>query len=166
MNLVHLSLYIVTPYYCFVHVVLVPFGLVYVPIPPPAAKYLSRKSPGNVVYVGSLPNESLAIVPLKITLVRLLQLLNAAVPIDVMPVGMLMLVRLVQLENALSPIDVTLSGMVMSVRLLQPVNAAHPIDVTPSGMLMLVRLLQVLNAEVPIDVTPAGMLMLVRLVQL
>jgi len=32
---------------CFDHVVLVPFGLVYVPMPPPVAKYLVRKSPGN-----------------------------------------------------------------------------------------------------------------------
>ena len=32
-------------YYRFVHVLLEPFALVYVPMPP--ARYLSRKSPGN-----------------------------------------------------------------------------------------------------------------------
>ena len=90
---------------------LVVFGLVYVPIPPPAERYLVRKSPGNGV---ELPNESLAIVPLNVTLVRL-----------------------VQLTNALSPIDVTLLGMVMLVRLVQPKNAPPPIDVTPAGMVTL-----------------------------
>ena len=88
--------------------------MVYVPIPPPAARYLVRKSPGNDV----LLNEP--IVPLNVTLVRPVQSLNALKPISVTLAGMVMLVRLVQLRNALKPIDVTPAPMVMLVRLVQP----------------------------------------------
>ena len=51
------------------------------------------------------------------------------------------LVRLVQKLNALFPILVTLSGIVTLVRLLQPVNTIPPMLVTLSGISMLVRLL-------------------------
>ena len=91
--------------------------LVYVPMPPPvAAKYLSRKSPGNE----ALPNEPLAIVPANVTLASLLQPSNALLPIDVTVAGMVMTVRPVQPLNASLPIDVTLAGMVMLVRPVQP----------------------------------------------
>jgi len=52
---------------CFVHVV-PPLCLVYVPGPPPVARYLSRKSPGNEPFELKL---SEAIVPSKVTPVRL-----------------------------------------------------------------------------------------------
>ena len=78
--------------------------MVYVPIPPPAAKYLVRKSPGNG---RKLPTEPLAIVPLNVTLVRLVQSSNTQLPIDVTLAGMIMLVRLVQYLNTVSPIVVS-----------------------------------------------------------
>ena len=56
----------------------------------------------------------------KVTLVRLLQPLNASLPMLVTLDGMVMLVRLLQLQNARYPMLVTLEGMVMLVRLLQP----------------------------------------------
>jgi hypothetical protein len=111
---------------------------------------------------------------------------------------MVMLVRLVQPLNALLPIVVMLSGMVMLVRLVQPRNALLPIEVTdapdnalgrttfpeaeeasikyavfPEALIRyfmeLVSSLKespvLLNALFPIEVTLSGIVTLVRLVQ-
>ena len=80
--------------HCFVQVLL-PFGLVYVPMPP--ARYLARKSPGNA---GWKPEEPLAILaeeilPSNFTLVRLL-VSKAPIPMLVTPGPIVTLVRLVQ----------------------------------------------------------------------
>jgi hypothetical protein len=100
----------------FVHVV--PFaGLVYVPMPPPPARYLSRKSPGNELLELKFAS---TIVPWNVTLVRLVQPLKAKFPMLVTLLGMVMLVRLVQLLKTLDLMLVTLLGMVTSVRLAQP----------------------------------------------
>ena len=48
--------------------------------------------------------------------------------------GIMMEVRLEQLENALLPIEVTELGMLMEVRLEQPENALSPMEVTELGM--------------------------------
>jgi len=92
-------------------------GAVVVYVPMPAARYLSRKSPGKGVVVLKL---AVAIVPLNVTLVRLVQPSKALPPILVTLLGMVMLVRLVQLEKALVPMVVTLVGMVTLLRLAQP----------------------------------------------
>ena len=55
-------------------------------------------------------------------------------------------IRLVQLLNALLPMEVTLSGNVTFVRLAQPVNAPKPMEVTPLSIVTLVRLEQYSNA--------------------
>jgi hypothetical protein len=70
-----------------------------------------------------------------VTLVRLVQLLNALSPILVTLLGIIMLARLVQLLNAPIPMLVTLLGIVMLVRLVQPLNALIPMLVTPLGIL-------------------------------
>ena len=115
-------------------------SLVYVPMPPPAARYTLRKLPGNDELVPIL-----ATVPSKVTLARLVHCWNAKSEIDVTPVPMVTLVRPVQLPNAKPRIDVTLLGMVTLVRLVLA-NAYSPIDVTLLGMMTLARLLHCQNA--------------------
>ena len=78
---------------------------------------------------------------------------------------MVTLLRLVQYLNARSPILVTLLPMVTLVRLVQQLNASLPILVTLLGMVMLVRLVQFRNAPSPILVTLLGIVILVRFVQ-
>ena len=76
-------------------------------------------------------------------LARLEQSRNKEPPIEVTLLGIVKLVRLVQSLNALLPIEILphrLSGIVMLVRLVQPRNALLPIEVTPSGIVMLVTL--------------------------
>ena len=62
----------------------------------------------------------------------------------VQPLGFanVMLVILEQLWNAASPIDVTLLGMVMWVKPVHIPNAYGPIEVTLSGIVKLLRLAQ------------------------
>ena len=61
-----------------------------------------------------------------VTLIRLLQALNAKSPIDVTLFGIIILVRLLQSSNAKSPIDVTrlplyFLGMTISVSVHEPI---------------------------------------------
>ena len=101
----------------------------------------------------------------QVTLVRLLQLRNAAIPILVTLAGMVILVRLV-CSNAENPILVTLAGMVMLARLVCW-NADPPILIKVLGSVMLARLVQRKNALAPIEVSwlPASKVMPVRSAQ-
>ena len=100
----------------FVHVV-PPLGLVYVPAPPPAARYLSRMSPSPEKARAWKPLDGIE--PAKVTLVRLVQDLNAPLPMLVTLAGMVTLVRLVQPVKVESPMLVTLLDMVTLARLVQ-----------------------------------------------
>ena len=127
---------LLAPYDCFVQVLLLTLGRVYVPGPPSCAKYILRNS--SVGKLNTLsPKRSKLIVPRKVTLVRL-QPPNATLPIEVTPLPMVTLVRLKHPENAPLPIEVTLLGMVTLVMLVQPFNAKLPIEVTLLGIVMLV----------------------------
>ena len=68
------------------------------------------------------------------------------VDIDVTPSGIVTFLRLMQPVNAHLPIFVTLSGIVTLTRLLQQANALLPISVTLPGIVTLTRLLQPENA--------------------
>ena len=85
---------------------------------------------------------------------RLLQFLNAEVPILVTLSGITMLASPVHPENAEFPIVVTVLGIVMLVILVHPENAEFPIVVTVLGIVMLVIPVQPENAESPIFVPP------------
>ena len=78
------------------------------------------------------------------TLVKPLQLRNAAAPMVVIPLGISMLVKLLQPENAELPMEESwlFSPNMTLVKLLQPSNAEDPMEVTPLGISMLVKLLQ------------------------
>ena len=64
-------------------------------------------------------------------LVKLLQAVNAPIPIDVTLSGIVMLVKLLQLEKALCSRTVTLFGIDISVRLVQFEKALEPIPLIP-----------------------------------
>jgi len=68
--------------------------------------------------------------------VKLKQSLNAAQPISVTLLGMLMLVNPVQQLNASASIDLTLFGIVILVSPKQKANALSPITVTPFGIVI------------------------------
>jgi hypothetical protein len=117
-----------TAYYCFVHVVLVVFGLVNV----------TAVASGFVSALYKFCNA-----------VLLAALINAFVPklaVMLFPCANVTLARLLQLLKTLFPILVTRAGMVMLVRLLQLSKAEFPIKVTPAGMVMLARLRQYIKA--------------------
>jgi hypothetical protein len=86
---------------------------------------LARKSPGNTVYEADVLLEKSAsgIVPLKVTLVRLVQPLKALLPMLLTPLPMITLERLLQFLKLLLDKLVTLSGMVTLARLVQPLKA-------------------------------------------
>ena len=87
----------------------------YVPAPPPEAKYTVRKFPGNGVVV---PKYAESIIPI-VTLIRFEQPLNAELPMLVTLSGIVILVKLLQPLNTETSILVTLSGIVILVKLLQ-----------------------------------------------
>ena len=74
-------------------------------------------------------------------LVKLEQLWKASLPIEIMPLPIVIFSNLVQLEKVLSLIEVTLSGIVTLVN-EQPLNAVSPIYLTLSGIVMEVKLSQ------------------------
>ena len=69
-----------------------------------------------------------------VILVRLVQFLKAALPMEVILFESVMLLKLVQPEKAKPPICVTLCGIVMSVRLEQYLKAFPPMDITLSAI--------------------------------
>ena len=66
--------------------------------------------------------------------------------------GSVTLVRLIQLPNAAAPMLVTLSGIITFDKPVPP-KAALPILLTLFGIMIWVRLMQPLNAESPMLVT-------------
>lgn len=93
--------------------------MVYVPGPP--AKYFSLKSPVNVGAPPEIAKLLSAMVPAKVTLVRLGQSQKASASSVVTLAGMVTLVR-PQYRNELIPIERTDEGMVTLVRLVQARN--------------------------------------------
>ena len=69
-------------------------------------------------------------------------ILNAALPIEVTLLGIVILLRDVQALNAPLLIEVTLSGIVILARRPQAKNATPPIEVTPLPIVMFVRFAQ------------------------
>jgi len=124
-------------HYCFVHTE-PPFALTYVPIPPLASKYLSRKLPEPVNAFVS--NQFEEIVPKNFTLVRLAQSPKALLPMLVTAAGMVTLSRLVQPEKASLAMLVTPFGMFMLGRLVQPIKRQSSMLVILFGKVMLVQL--------------------------
>jgi len=122
----------------FVHVVPA-LGLVYVPAPPPAARYLSLISPCPLKALAGKPLDGIE--PAKVTLASWTQPLKAEDPILVTLPGIVMLVRWSQSLKACFPISVTPLGIVILERLTQRTKALSPILVTPLGIVTLVMLL-------------------------
>jgi hypothetical protein len=82
-----------------------------------------------------------------VTEVRLVQFSNAALPMLVRLLPIVMLISLEQLLNASSPRLVTLLGIVTLVRLAQSENEESPILVTPSAIVRLFSFEHSENAE-------------------
>ena len=91
-----------------------------------------------------------------VTLARLVQLSNAAHPIELTLLGMVRAPRLVQFLNAELLMEVTLIGMATLARLVQSSNELSGIREIPFSMVMLVKPIHPLKAGLPMVFTVAG----------
>lgn len=95
-------------------------------------------------------------VPLKVKVIRRVQLTNAYSPILVIPAGNDVNANLEQPLNTLDSIEVSPTGSDVNAKLEQRLNASEPILVIPAGNDVNANLEQSVNALGPIKVTPSG----------
>ena len=108
------------------------------------------------------PELIVGILPVKVTLYKLLQYWNVLSPILVTLLGIVMLVKLEEPWKRLLFKVVMLFGKITVTKLMQQKNAFWPIIVTLSGIVILVKPLQDWNAFWPIVWTLFGIDILVK----